>query len=113
MQPRARKYFWDMLECCKQIERFSADKAFEQYEEDPLLRAAVERMFITLGEALTRLRRLDPAEAESILQSRRIIAFRNLLIHEYTEVRAADVWQTVREHVPELKRQLEERLAGS
>jgi uncharacterized protein with HEPN domain len=110
MQPRARKYFWDMLECCKQIESFAAAKSFEEYEADPLLRAGVERTFITLGEALTRLRHFDPEEADSILQSRRIIAFRNLLIHEYTEVRAADVWQTVREHVPELRRQLEERL---
>ncbi len=110
MQHRVHKYLWDMLECCKQIERFTAAKSFLDYESDPLLRAGVERTFITLGEALTQLRKLDPQEADLILQSRRIIAFRNLLIHDYGEVRSADVWQTAREHVPALLLQLQHQL---
>jgi uncharacterized protein with HEPN domain len=45
------------------------------------VRAAVERKFEVVGEALGQLARLDPELAARIPDYRRIIAFRNILIH--------------------------------
>ena len=45
------------------------------------MRAATERQFEIMGEALTGLRRVDPDLAASVPDLPRIIAFRNILIH--------------------------------
>ena len=76
-----------------------------------MLRAAVERQFGIVGEALSALRRIDPKTAASIPESDRIIAFRNILIHEYAAVDDALVWSVVESKVPELLSALD-RLLG-
>ena len=51
-----------------------------------MLRAAVERQFEIIGEALARLRKLDPEVCSAVTDAGRIIAFRNILIHGYADV---------------------------
>lgn len=45
------------------------------------MRAAVERQFEIIGEALGQLAKLDPEMAAQISEHRRIIAFRNIPVH--------------------------------
>ena len=51
-----------------------------------MLRAAVERQFEIIGEALAQLRKLDQAACDKVSDASRIIAFRNILIHGYADV---------------------------
>lgn len=60
-----------------------------------MLRSAVERQFEIIGEALSQLARADPTLAERVPDLRRIIGFRNVLIHGYDRVDAAAVWRVV------------------
>ena len=53
---------------------------------DDMLKSAVERQFGVIGEALARLAKTDPAVAEQVADHRRIIAFRNILVHGYATV---------------------------
>ncbi len=57
-----------------------------------MLRAAVEREFEIIGEALAQLSKLDAALVARISDYRRIIAFRNILIHGYADVDDQLVW---------------------
>ena len=73
-----------------------------EYLADDLLHSAVERQFEIIGEALARLRRLDPPLAERIPAASAAIAMRNHLIHGYDVVLGRTVWSTISEDLPSL-----------
>ena len=81
MQLEAKKYLYDMQQAAALLTNFTSGKSFEDYTNDPMLKAATERQFEIIGEALTKLRRLDQTLASRITDHQRIIAFRNILIH--------------------------------
>ncbi|MFO8024012.1 DUF86 domain-containing protein, partial [Thiohalophilus sp.] len=53
-----------------------------------------------MGEALNQLAKISPQIAESIPEYRRIISFRNILIHGYADVDNALVWGVVESKLP-------------
>ena len=63
---------------------------------------AVERQCEILGEALARLAKTDPTTAAQVGEYRRIIAFRNILIHGYAEVDHRIIWKVATVKVPAL-----------
>ena len=69
----------------ERLVRFTAGRSFDEYGQDELLRADVERQFEIIGEALTQLRNGDPETAERVPDLRRIVAFRNILAHGYAK----------------------------
>lgn len=75
---------------------------FDDYMEDDMMRAATERQFEIMGEALACLRRIDPDLAAKVPDLARIIAFRNILIHNYAEINDRRVWDVVEEQTPEV-----------
>jgi uncharacterized protein with HEPN domain len=95
MPPDRRKYLWDALAAAELLSQFGEGKSLEDYQADPLLRSAVERQFEIIGEALNQLSKLDPDLAAGIPDLRRIVAFRNILIHGYATVDDALVWQAL------------------
>ncbi|MBI5838402.1 MAG: DUF86 domain-containing protein [Candidatus Eisenbacteria bacterium] len=102
MRLESRKYLHDVQQAAGLIARFTAGKSLENYSGDPMLRAAVERQFEIVGEALAQLDRLDPATAGRISDCRRIVAFRNILIHGYADVDDRLVWDIVQSKVTSL-----------
>jgi uncharacterized protein with HEPN domain len=107
MKPKSPKWLEDIRASAAFILQASAAKTLQEYQSDPLLRAAVERHFEITGEAMNRLVRYDPDVASRIGDYPRIIAFRNLLIHGYDLIDHAQVWKVVREQVPILLREVE------
>ncbi|MHB8141542.1 MAG: HepT-like ribonuclease domain-containing protein [Vulcanimicrobiaceae bacterium] len=60
---------------------------------------------IQQAAALAQLARLDETIASRISEHRRIIAFRNILIHGYAEVDHRIVWDIVEFKLPTLRRE--------
>ena len=81
---------------------FTRQKQLTDYVSKALLRSGVERQFQIIGEALNRLSKLDAALAGEIGQCRRIIAFRNILVHGYDVVDSAVVWDVIVNDLPQL-----------
>ena len=77
---------------------------------DGLLRSAVERQFEIVGEALRRAIQVEPSLTERITGTRRIIAFRNRLIHAYASVADEVVWGVIEGGLPVLMREVDDLL---
>jgi len=69
-------------------------------------RAAVERKFEILGEALNRAEENAPELTERVPEIRRIIGMRNRIIHGYDAVDDEIVWDAVQCKIPSLLDQL-------
>jgi uncharacterized protein with HEPN domain len=102
MPPEVLKYLHDIDQACALIEQFTAGKSADDFRGDAQLQSAVERQFITIGEALQQALRLEPALAGSISDSRRIINFRNVMVHGYAQILADTVWGVVEGGLPAL-----------
>jgi len=111
MPPEIAKYLHDALLACRLLEDFTRGKSFADYQSDDLLRAGVEREFITIGEALMQAARLDPAVVQAVTGMRQIIGFRNVLVHGYASIHHATVWGVVGSDLPRLKQEVAELLA--
>ncbi len=113
MQREVAKYLYDVLKACRLIERFVIGKSFADYESDEMLRAAVEREFIIIGEALTQAEKLDRTAVDSLTGKKAIIGFRNVLVHAYSIIRDDMVWGAVENHLPKLIREVQTLLANA
>jgi uncharacterized protein with HEPN domain len=110
MQREAKAYLWDIANAAASIRAFTAGKDLNDYIQDELLRAAVERKFGIVGEALSQLLRSFPLYRDKITLVGDIIAFRNQIVHGYATVRDDIVWEIVQVYLPRLHKEVEELL---
>ncbi len=101
-----KKYLHDIRQAADLLADFTRGRTFADYARDAMLRAAVEREFEIIGEALSGLSRLDEGLASRISDHRQVIAFRNVLIHGYAEVDDRLVWDVVEGKLPTLRREV-------
>jgi len=97
-----RAYLTDIIAACQAIEAALDDLDLPGYQDNRLVRSAVEREFIIIGEALRTLSDTAPEVFAQVTHGRRIIDFRNLLTHEYATVDDALVWAIALRDVPTL-----------
>ena len=102
MRLEAKALLYDMRQAAERIGEFTAGRSFDGYELDAMLRSAVERQFEIIGEALSKLSKLDSGIAAQIPDYQKIISFRNALIHGYAAVQNEVVWGVVETKLPEL-----------
>lgn len=111
MQLEKLKLLEDIRQADEAIVRYTKGKSREDYLTDDQLQASVERKFEIIGEALNRLRHLDSEMVEEIEDCRKMIAFRNTLIHGYSSVDNQIVWDIVNTHLPRLHKTIQKLLS--
>ncbi len=107
MRLEVKKYLYDIHFAANLLAEFTHGKTFADYGRDAMLRAAVERKFEVIGEAMSQLAKVDALVAARISDYQRIIAFRNILIHQYTDVDDRLVWDIVETNLPMLAREVD------
>jgi len=112
MNDETRKNLIDALQAAEEIQSFVCTMDFKAYQTNPVTKRAVERDFEIIGEALNRIKYTDSTLLEKISEHRRIIGFRNILIHGYDVVDEAIVWQAVTNHLPILVGEIKEILGA-
>ena len=99
MQLEEKALLHDIHSAGVKVQTFTEGKIFEDYQGDDMMRAAVERQFEIIGEALSLLAKRNKELAAQISAYQRIIAFRNILIHGYARVDDRLVWSVVEERL--------------
>lgn len=107
MQPESRKLLVDMREAADEIAAFTLNKSLGDYLADKLLRRGMERGFEIIGEALSQLSKYDSTLASRITEHRKIISFRNVLIHGYSQISHYRTWAIVEQNLSTLRRELD------
>ena len=113
MRLESRKLLKDMLGAATAINEFTDGKTWDDFASSRLLRSGVERQFEIVGEALTVLLKGDPETGRRISDFRRIVSFRNVLIHGYSKVNDAVTGKVVQEDLPVLMKELADLLGES
>ena len=90
MTIKEKKYLSDMMRAISLIESFTANtRSYMEYTVDLKTQSAVERQLAIIGEALN--------------NTRKIVGFRNRIIHAYDSLDDTLVWAIVVNHLPALK----------
>jgi uncharacterized protein with HEPN domain len=98
-----KKLLWDAHDSACHIGQITTGQSFQEYLANDLMRWAVERRFMIIGEALSVLRRVDPVLAGQIPDRARIVAFRNVLVHGYSGVDDRLVWGVIERELASLR----------
>jgi uncharacterized protein with HEPN domain len=101
MTDEAKKSMLDTKQAVENIFSFvGKEPDFSAYKENLMLRRAVEREFLIMGEAANRLKKEGFG---NLLQSQKeIIAYRNFLTHAYDSVVDEKVWAIIVRYLPPL-----------
>jgi uncharacterized protein with HEPN domain len=106
-----RKHLEDVRQAAARVEELTDGRTRDEYASNALLRSGVERQLTIIGEALVRLTKEAPDLASRLPDLRRIIAFRNVLVHGYDALDDDIVWDVSRTHVPALLADVSDLLA--
>ena len=79
-------------------------KTFINFQQNSMLKRAIERNFEIIGEATKRILEHNP-EIE-ISNARKIVNLRNLVIHSYDSISDENIWAIVINGLPELKKEV-------
>ncbi len=111
MKLETKKFLYDIHRAALLVREFTLDQKLTDYTRDSMMRAAVEREFEIIGEAMKQLARIDSPVISKISEYQRIISFRNVLIHNYADVDSLLVWDVVETKLPILINEVEALLA--
>ena len=105
MTEKSQKYLSDILHSIELIEEFTKSiKTFSQYENDFKTQSAVERHLGIIGEAVNKYDILNPND--SLVNARKIVGFRNRLIHAYDAIDPSMIWAIIKQYLQPLKEEV-------
>src|ERR1017187_7348596 len=98
MDNKDQAYIKDILAMILEIENTVKGFEYRDFYEDRTAYRAVERNFEIIGEAVKRLS-VKFTGSHPEVPWNEIAGFRDVLIHDYAEVNAATVWDTLQKDI--------------
>lgn len=92
-------YLWDAERAAGYVLDLADGRSFADLQSDRMFRWALERQLQNIGESLSQLSRVAPDLASSVPDLAAIVAFRNILVHRYTQLDYELVWTAVHEKI--------------
>lgn len=106
MTEKVKKYLFDIKLAIHLIEIFTeTTSSYIAYQNDLKTQSAVERQLAIIGEALVKIKK---EEKDLIIKNdKKIIGFRNRLVHAYDSIDNTIVWVVIKKYLPQLKTEVE------
>jgi uncharacterized protein with HEPN domain len=99
----------DILQAIVLVEDFTKSiGSYADYVYDLKTQSAVERQLGIIGEAVNKFEILHPEE--SLDNARKIVGFRNRLIHAYDAVDSSMIWAILKKYLGPLKEEVSKKL---
>jgi uncharacterized protein with HEPN domain len=96
----------DILEGIERLERYIQEKSFADFVDDEMMKDAVERIFILIGEAANKIS--EPTRvAYPKIPWQKMADLRHRVVHEYFGVDYNNIWIIIQRDIPELKEKLQ------
>ena len=105
MTEKGLKYLSDISQAIIWIEDFTKSiSSYNDYSEDVKTQSAVERQLSIIGEAVNKFDILHPEMR--LNNARKIVGFRNRLIHSYDAIDSSVVWTIIKKYLRPLKEEV-------
>jgi len=112
MTNEIKKYLHDISTSINAINEYlSTDRNFYNFQNNRMLKKAVEREFEIIGEAMNRILKID--NNFDITSARKIVDLRNYLSHGYDTVDYSTLWGIISKHLPQLEIEVSKLLADN
>ena len=110
MTEEGLKYLSDIKKAIELIEDFTSSITnYNEYLDDKKTQSAVERQLGIIGEAVNKFDQIHPEI--SLKNARKIVNFRNRLIHAYDAVDSSIVWAILQRHIKPLQTEVNELIS--
>jgi len=107
MEKRDSLYIRHIHDAVEKILAFTQGKTLPEFASDEMLQSAVIHQLLIIGEAANKVSN-EFQMKNSQLDWRGMIGMRNKLIHDYFHVSIDELWKTVKDDIPELKKLIED-----
>jgi uncharacterized protein with HEPN domain len=95
----------DIVDCIMDINEFTKEIGFNEFEKDKMRKLAVERQLEIIGQAANKISKDTQNTLENIPWPN-IIGLRNKLAHDYGEILAERIWIISKNSIQELLKEL-------
>lgn len=109
MTEQGKKYLSDILRAIELIDQFTSSVSnYNEYVSDLKTQSAVERQLGIIGEAVNKFDKLFPDH--TLENARKIVGFRNRLIHTYDAVDSSMIWAIIKKYLEPLKMEVSKKV---
>ena len=109
MDSYVRDLLSDIVRSIDEINEFSAGltiEDFKQYLSNKMMRRAIERDLIIIGETMHDIVKVDHTRVMRIKNSRRVVELRNDVVHSYDDLANEKIWQFIWTELPYLRKEV-------
>ena len=103
---RDLSYLWDMRKYALEIEEIIDGIPHAKFVENKTVRYAIERLLLIIGEAANHISK-EFRDGHPNIEWAQIIGLRNILAHEYGEVKMDKIYLAATKSIPTLLENLE------
>ncbi len=107
MKPENLVFLEDIRNAINELDLFVPLEGYDEFTQNRPSQLIAERLLIVIGESAARIRRTHP---DLLKNSDRIIGLRNRVVHDYSTIDKATVYAIIIDHIPNLKKEVEELL---
>ena len=109
MTEKGQKYLADIIRAIELILQFTESiENYSDYVNDLKTQSAVERQLGIIGEAVNKFEATHPDI--SLENARKIVGFRNRIIHAYDSIDNSIVWVIIQKHLEPLHKEVLQKI---